>query len=99
MFTILILSNVIFRQSTLLNALGAIALLLLIWRPSDIFNQSFQLTFICVLAIVGMAFPLMERIRAIGEWHPTAETPVPPNCAKWLKTLSEILYWSTENWK
>lgn len=99
MFTILHFGNVIFRQSTLLNALGASALILLIWRPSDFFDQSFQLTFACVTAIVAMAFPLLEKIRAIGEWRPNAETPVPPNCSKKLKNFCEALYWSETGWQ
>lgn len=99
MFTVLTFADVIFRPTTLLNLLGASALILLIWRPSDLFDQSFQLTFMCVLSIVAKAFPLLERLKAIGEWRPTAETPAPPNCSKWLKTLSEMLYWSEKSWK
>ncbi|HEX9959427.1 MAG TPA: ComEC/Rec2 family competence protein, partial [Pyrinomonadaceae bacterium] len=99
MFTILLFADVIFRQGSLLNALGTAALILLIWRPSDLFDQSFQLTFACVGAIVATAFPLLEKIRAVGEWQPSTETPVPPNCAKNLKTFCETLYWSEENWR
>jgi competence protein ComEC len=99
MFTILLFADVIFRTGTLLNALGASSFLLLIWKPSDIFDQSFQLTFACVIAIVAMAFPLLEKMKSIGAWRPTAETPIPPKCSKWLKTLSETLYWSEVNWQ
>ncbi|MCU0239682.1 MAG: competence protein ComEC family protein, partial [Pyrinomonadaceae bacterium] len=99
MFTILLFADVIFRTGTLLNALGASGLLLLIWKPSEIFDQSFQLTFACVIAIVAMAFPLLEKMKTIGAWRPTAETPIPPKCSKWLKTLSETLYWSEANWQ
>jgi competence protein ComEC len=99
MFTILLFAGVIFRQGSLLNALGAAALILLIWRPSDLFDQSFQLTFACVAAIVVTAFPLLEKLRAVGEWHPATETPVPPDCSKKLKTFCETLYWSEESWR
>ncbi|MGI8470221.1 MAG: DNA internalization-related competence protein ComEC/Rec2 [Pyrinomonadaceae bacterium] len=99
MFTILHFARVIFRQSSLLNALGVSALILLVWRPSDLFDQSFQLTFVCVTAIIAMAFPLLEKMRAIGEWHPNAETPVPPNSAQSLKIFCETLYWSEANWR
>jgi competence protein ComEC len=99
MFTILLFANVIFRQGSLLNALGMSALILLIGRPSDLFDQSFQLTFTCVAAIVATAFPLLEKFRGIGEWHPSTETPVPPNCPKNLKSFCEALYWSEENWR
>lgn len=99
MFTILLFADVIFRQGNLLNALGMSALILLIWRPSDFFDQSFQLTFACVAAIVATAFPLLEKFRAIGEWQPSTETPVPPNCSENLKLFCETLYWSEENWR
>ncbi|MBC7898707.1 MAG: ComEC/Rec2 family competence protein [Saprospiraceae bacterium] len=99
MFTVLLFSQVIYRKSTLLNALGFCALILLVWRPSELFNPSFQLTFISVAAIVGMAFPLIERLRAIGNWSPTAETPFPPNVSNWLRRLCETLYWRESVWK
>ncbi|MDQ3800976.1 MAG: ComEC/Rec2 family competence protein [Acidobacteriota bacterium] len=99
MFTILLFAGVIFRQGSLSNALGAAALILLIWRPSDLFDPSFQLTFACVGAIVVTAFPLLEKLRAVGEWQPATETPVPPDCSKKIKTFCEALYWSEENWR
>ncbi len=98
MFTVWYFAYVVFRPATLLNALAVSALVLLIWKPSDIFTQSFQLTFMCVLSIVMMAVPLLEKLKNIGKWHPTAETPVPPNVPKWLKILCETLYWSEKNW-
>lgn len=99
MFTILLFARVIFRQMTLLNSLGAAALALLLWRPSDLFDQSFQLTFMCVTAIVAMAFPLLEKLRAIGEWSPSSQTPVPPACGKNLRVFCEALYWSEKKWQ
>ena len=60
MFTIVLYSYVIYRQGSLLNSLGVCGLILLVWRPSDLFNPSFQLTFVSVAAIVAMAYPLIE---------------------------------------
>ena len=99
MFTILLFSQVIYRSGTLLNAFGACALILLIWRPEDIFTSSFQLTFASVGAIVAMAFPLIENLRAIGNWLPSAETPFPPNVSVWLKRFCETIYWREDVWK
>jgi competence protein ComEC len=99
MFTIWYFAYVVFRQANLLNTLALSALVLLIWSPSDIFNQSFQLTFMCVLSIVAMAVPLIERLQNIGNWYPSAATPVPPKVPGWLKTLCEALYWSEKNWQ
>lgn len=99
MFTILLFSQVIYRSGTLLNALGACALILLLWRPNDIFMSSFQLTFVSVGAIVAMAFPLIEKLRAIGNWSPSAKTPFPPTVSVWLKRFCETLYWREAVWK
>jgi competence protein ComEC len=99
MFTILLFSQVIYRNGTLLNSLGFCGLILLIWRPEDLFSQSFQLTFVSVGAIVVFAFPLIENLRAIGEWKPSAETPFPANVPVWLKRFCEMLYWREDAWK
>lgn len=99
MFTILLFSQVIYRSGTLLNAFGACALILLVWRPNDVFTSSFQLTFISVGSIVAMAFPLVEKLRAIGSWSPSAETPFPPNVSVWLKSFCETIYWRETIWE
>ncbi len=99
MFTILLFSQVIYRSGTLLNALGACALILLVWRPNDIFTSSFQLTFVSVGAIVAMAFPLIENLRAVGNWSPSAETPFPPMVSTWLKRFCETVYWREAVWE
>lgn len=99
MFTIFHLAELFYRQNVSLNALGAAALVLLVWRPSDIFDQSWQLTFFSVIAIVAVAFPILEKMREIGSWQLTETTPAPPNCQKWLKTLSETLFWTERTWR
>ncbi|MDQ3747477.1 MAG: ComEC family competence protein, partial [Acidobacteriota bacterium] len=99
MFTILLFSQMIYRSGTLLNSLGFCALILLVWRPNDIFTSSFQLTFASVGAIVAMAFPLIEKLRAIGSWSPSAETPFPPQIPFWLKRFCEMLYWREKVWE
>ena len=94
MFTIILFAPLVSRRATSLNALGGTALVLLAWRPNDLFDPSFQLTFVSVLAIVVFAWPLLEKLSAIGSWRPTRETPYPPSCAPWLLSFSEILFWS-----
>lgn len=98
MFTILLFSKVIYRQGSLLNSLGACVIVLLTWRPSDLFGPSFQLTIISVAAIATMAFPLIEKLRAIGAWMPRASTPFPPNTSIWLVRFCEMLYWRPAAW-
>lgn len=99
MFTILLFSQVVYRSGTLLNALGCCALILLVWRPSDVFTSSFQLTFVSVAAIVAVGFPLIERLRAIGGWSPSAAQPFPPRVPIWLKRFCERLYWREDIWE
>jgi competence protein ComEC len=49
------------REITALNALGAAALAVLVGDPRALFEASFQMTFLVILAIAGVAVPLSER--------------------------------------
>ncbi|HET9785938.1 MAG TPA: ComEC/Rec2 family competence protein, partial [Pyrinomonadaceae bacterium] len=73
MFTLVAFAPLVSRQGTSLNSLGAAALILLVWRPSELFDPSFQLTFLAVLAIVIFAWPLLRGMSEIGSWRPTRE--------------------------
>jgi competence protein ComEC len=99
MFTVVALAPVVQRRARSLNALGGATLLLLIWRPSDLFDPSFQLTFLSVLAIIVVSWPLIERLRDIGAWRPTRETPYPPRCSRAIRLLGETLFWSEQDWQ
>ncbi len=99
MFSFAGLGAVLFRPATSLNALGGAALVLLVHSPKEMFDPSFQLTFLSVLAIVVIAWPLLRKLSAIGAWYPTADTPYPPNCSRELKAFCEALFWSEKNWK
>lgn len=99
MFTIMTFGQAIGRQRNLPNSFGACVLILLSWRPSDLFDPSLQLTLLSVAAIVFMAFPLIRKLRSIGNWTPSAATPFPPNVARWLLRWCEMLYWNPAAWK
>src|SRR5687768_4706028 len=99
MFSFAGLGAVLFRPATSLNALGGAALILLVHSPQEIFDPSFQLTFLSVLAIVVIAWPLLRKLSAIGAWYPTGETPYPPNCSRELKAFCEMLFWRERAWK
>ena len=94
MFTVVLLAPLVSRRASSLNALGGAAFVLLAWRPADLLDPSFQLTFVSVLAIVIFAWPLLEKMAAVGSWRPTRETPYPPACAPWLRSFCEGLFWS-----
>jgi competence protein ComEC len=99
MFTVVLLAPLVSRRASSLNALGGSALALLVWRPSDLLDPSFQLTFVSVLAIVILAWPLLQKMSEVGSWRPTRETPFPPSCAPWLRSLCECFFWSERQWK
>jgi len=52
------------REITALNALGAAALAVLVLDPRSLFEASFQMTFMVILAIAALAIPLSERLIA-----------------------------------
>ncbi|HVF28577.1 MAG TPA: ComEC/Rec2 family competence protein [Pyrinomonadaceae bacterium] len=99
MFTVVAFAPVVHRRASTINALGAAALALLVWRPRELFSPSFQLTFLSVLVIVAMAWPLLTKLKEVGEWRPTQATPYPPLCPRWWKTLGEALFWSERTWQ
>ncbi len=53
--------RLLYRGRSMLNGIGAAALGLLVVDPKALFGASFQLTFLCVLLIAGIAVPLLER--------------------------------------
>ena len=99
MITIVLLGQALYRNANLLNSLAATALILLIWKPSDLFNPSFQLTMVSVFAIVGIAVPLIVKLHLIGEWTPTTSEPFPPSGPRWLVRFCETLYWNDKAWE
>lgn len=99
MFTVAALAPVLSRRAHTLNALGGAALALLVWRPEDLFDPSFQLTFLSVLAIIALAWPLLQKAKEVGAWRPTRALPYPPACAGWWQKFSETLFWSEREWR
>jgi competence protein ComEC len=99
MFTVAALAPAIGRRSSPLNSMGGAALALLVWRPANLFDPSFQLTFLSVAAIVAIALPVLSNLKAVGEWRPTRATPYPPSCPRWFRSLGETLYWSELGWR
>ena len=99
MFTLAALAPALGRRSAPLNATGGAALALLVWRPANLFDPSFQLTFLSVAAIVAVALPLLSNLKAVGGWRPTRATPYPPDCPRWFQALAEALYWRERAWR
>jgi competence protein ComEC len=98
-FSLGIFAPLVWRRAHSLNVIAGAALALLVWRPNDLFDPSFQLTFLSVISIVTISVPILTRMQAVGSWRPTHETPYPPICPNWFRKLSEALFWSEGAWK
>ncbi len=61
MTAIFLAARMLDRERSVLNALGAAALGVLVWSPGALFEASFQMTFLAIVAIGGIAVPLGER--------------------------------------
>lgn len=55
-----LVSRILYRERAALNAIGIAAIGVLIYRPSALFESGFQMTFLAVLVIAGVAAPLIE---------------------------------------
>jgi|tagenome__1003787_1003787.scaffolds.fasta_scaffold20980922_3 competence protein ComEC len=64
MLAIYLVSRLFYRQRGELNAIGTAALIILIARPTSLFDASFQLTFLAVVAIAGLGLPLLQHTAA-----------------------------------
>lgn len=56
-----LLARMLARRSSSLNPLGCAALAMLVLSPSSLFEASFQMTVLAVIAIAGIALPFGER--------------------------------------
>jgi competence protein ComEC len=53
--------RLLYRERSMLNALGAAALVVMVADPKALLGPSFQLTFLAVFIIAGIAVPVLER--------------------------------------
>jgi competence protein ComEC len=61
MTAVFLIARLFSRERNSLNALGAAALVVLIATPRALFEASFQMTFLAIVAIAGIAMPLAGR--------------------------------------
>ena len=54
-------ARLIYREKSMLNAIGAAALGLMIVNPQVLFGASFQLTFLCVWLAAAVGIPILQR--------------------------------------
>jgi len=54
-------TRLLYRDRSMVNALGAAALGLLVFDPRQLFTASFQMTFLCVLIVSAIGLPILQR--------------------------------------
>ncbi len=67
MSSLYLIARALDRQRSGLNALGTAALLILVADPRALYEASFQMTALVIIAVAGMAVPLGERV--LGQWR------------------------------
>ncbi len=88
MTAVFLLARLLSRDRNVMNALGAAALAVLVWSPGALFEASFQMTFLAIIAIGGIAIPLGERsflpyARAAEHlWDKWVDIALPPRVAQ-----------------
>jgi competence protein ComEC len=96
MLAIYLGARFLYRERSMLNALGAAALGVLIFDPPAVFGASFQLTFLSVLIIAAIGIPVLERttqpfVRGIRLLRFTSyDAHVPPEVAQFRLDLRLI---------
>lgn len=67
MLAVYLVTRLLYRDRAALNSVGTAALALLIYDPESLFDPSFQLTFLSVVAIAGIVLPMVEATS--GPYH------------------------------
>lgn len=67
------------RKSDVQNSLGFAVLVLLAWDSHQLFQPGFQLSFLVLWAIAGLAAPMLQKLRVWTELDPF----LPPTLASW----------------
>ncbi len=88
MTAVFLLARLLSRDRNVLNALGAAAMAVLVLSPDALFEASFQMTFLAIIAIGGIAIPLGERSflpyarAAENLWDKWIDASLPPPVAQ-----------------
>jgi competence protein ComEC len=96
MCAIFLCTRLLYRERGMVNALGAAALGLLVYDPTQLLTASFQMTFLCVLIVAAIGLPLIERTsgfyrRALAHWSTdNYGASLPPQAAQFRADLRLI---------
>lgn len=101
MTAIVVLGGFFFRRLELLNSAAIAALILLIAKPLALRDSSFQLTFVAIGCIAGLAVPWLEKtaqpyVRALRGWRDvTRDASHEPRAAQFRIDLRSLDRWIT----
>jgi competence protein ComEC len=106
MTAVFLIARLLSRKRNTLNALGAAALAVLVYAPHALLEASFQMTFLSIIAIAGIAIPLGDHsflpyaaaVRGLHQrWR---DTTLPPRLAQfrmmvrlWTEAFREAFGW------
>jgi competence protein ComEC len=99
MTAIVVLGGVFFRRLDLLNSAGMAALILLAAKPLAVRDSSFQLTFLAIGCIAGLAAPWLEKtvqpyVKALRGWRDvTRDAGHEPRAAQFRIDLRAMAGW------
>lgn len=99
MASIVVLGSFFFRRLDLLNSAAVAALLLLIAKPMAVRDSSFQLSFLAIGCIAGLAAPWLELtaqryVRALRGWRDvTRDAAHEPRAAQFRIDLRSLAGW------
>ena len=91
-------TRLLYRERSMLNAIGVAALGVLLADPRALFRASFQMTFLCVLLIAGAGVPILERtsqpfIRGLRQLASTSyDVYLPPSVAQFRIDLRMVAH-------
>lgn len=99
MAAIVLLGGFFFRRLELLNSAALAALILLVARPLALRDSSFQLTFVAIGCIAGLAAPWLEKsaepyVRALRGWRDvTRDAAHEPRATQFRIDLRSLAQW------
>jgi len=99
MITVGLIGPLLFRRAASVNTVALAAFAMLALKPALVADPGFQLSFTAVAGIVGLALPLADKLRRVGEWRPASRTPHPPACSSVLRYFAETLFWDARSFE
>ena len=96
---IVVLGGFFFRRLDLLNSAAVAALVLLVAKPLALRDSSFQLNFVAIGSIAGLAPPWLEKtvqpyVRALRGWRDVTRDAAPePRAAQFRINLRSMAQW------